>query len=383
MPAHAGSPVRGEAYREIPPHDGEDVSGSDPCITTRRRTTERLTTEIIVAADVENLIAEMVDELAERDIGPRDTTALEGLAVPLANGIESWLRERVQAFVGSERFAELWTQLNRRAHDRVVGLMTGNAGQGVVDMTGDTVTLELAPLIAEVKQRLVAAGAGFAARIPEVDAQFVLVEGEQVTRAQRGFAVADRLGSWLSLLALGLIAAGIVVARDRRRALIRAGLGGALAMFALGLVLALARPAYLDALPADVDQAAAAAVFDRGVTFLRSTLRTGLVLGLIVAAAAFLAGPSRQATAARAAVRRAGARLGPERWESIPHITWLRTNRRGVQAVIAIAAALVLVFWDYPGAGVVVAVTIAAGALIAVVELVTTEPGPADTPSRR
>ena len=68
-----------------------------------------------------------------------------------------------------------------------------------------------------------------------------------------------------------MLAGGVFLARDRRRALLRGSLGVVAAMLVLGLVLAVGRVMYLSAVPPDVlPEAAAATVFDTFVRFFGS-----------------------------------------------------------------------------------------------------------------
>ena len=92
------------------------------------------------------------------------------------------------------------------------------------------------------------------------------------------------------------------IAKGHRRALIGAGLGFAASMLVLGAVLLIARGAYLNSVPNSVLPGdAAAAAFDILVRFIKTALRTFLVAGLVVAAAAFLTGPSITAVRTRSA----------------------------------------------------------------------------------
>ncbi|MCE5975292.1 hypothetical protein LZA78_17750, partial [Sinirhodobacter sp. WL0062] len=90
-------------------------------------------------------------------------------------------------------------------------------------------------------ERLVAQGFELADRIPTIDRSFVLVESEAISRAQRVYVVLNALGAWLPFIAVGLFAAGVYAARNRRRALLRGSLGVVAAMVVLGAGLALAR----------------------------------------------------------------------------------------------------------------------------------------------
>src|SRR5918995_2713281 len=194
-----------------------------------------------------------------------------------------------------------------------------------------------------------------------------------IARAQRGFNLLTTLGNWLPFVALFLLGLGVYVARDHRRALIGAGLGVAAAMLLLALALAVFRSVYLDAVPADVlPHDAAAVLYDTILRFLRAGLRTVFVLGLVVAAGAFLTGQSVTATRTRKGVagaigwlRRgaegAGLRTGPVG-------TWVHANRRALRIVAVTLAGLALVFWDRPTGKVVIGLALALLIALAAIE---------------
>ena len=121
-------------------------------------------------------------------------------------------------------------------------------------------SLNLSAFIQTVKQRLVESGFTLAARIPEVNASFVLFQSADITRARNGFNLLNTLGIWLPIITLVLLVIGVYVAKDHRRALIGAGLGIAVGMVVLALGLTVFRAIYLDAVPAAVLPHDAAAV---------------------------------------------------------------------------------------------------------------------------
>ncbi|MBB5788979.1 hypothetical protein [Jiangella mangrovi] len=341
----------------------------DPDI--ERAVTNRVTTRLMQEIDVPAVVQEASDLLASQGARPRLTTTLSDLAGPINGAVEGWVHDQVGTVIASDRFADLWTQANRAAHQAVVAALTGQNENGAVQVEGNTVSLQLAPIVEEAKQRLVDAGFQRAGAIPDVDMTLTLFQSDDIEKAQAGFRLIDRLGTWLPVVALALIAAGVLVARGRRRALIGAGIGLAVAMLLLGAALTIARPLYLGALPAEVNDAAAGAVFDQVVSLLRTTLRTVLAAGLAVALVAWLSGPSTQAVGVRRGVARLGTVGSEWGWRDSAAIGWLREHKRPVQVAVAIVAVLVFTFWNYPNAGVVIGILLVAGALLAAIELAT------------
>jgi hypothetical protein len=323
---------------------------SDPAI--QQAIADQITTQIFSYLDVKGLTDQAVDALAERGLRPQVADQLRGFAGPLASGIQGFVRTEVDKIVQSQAFADAWVQANRVAHQALVKALTGQ-GDGAVTVEGDTVNLNLAPFIQTVKQQLVAGGFGLAARIPEVNASFVLFDVKNLTRARSAFNLLNTLGIWLPIIAIVLLGIGVVVAKDHRRALVGAAVGVAVALVGLGLSLAVFRTIYLDAVPAAVlPHDAAAVLYDTLVAYLRLGLRTILVLALVVAAAAFLTGQSATAVRTRQRLTVGIGRLrgGDEHagWRTGPVGTWVYANKTLLRIAAVTLAALALVFWGQP-----------------------------------
>jgi hypothetical protein len=152
---------------------------ADPAI--QAAIADQITTQIFTYLDVQGLTNQAVDELAERGLRPQVADQLRGFAGPLASGIQSFVRTQVGKIVQSQAFADAWVQANRVAHDALVKALTGQGGEAVT-VEGDMVSLNLAPFIQTVKQRMVASGFGLAARIPQVNASFVVFDVKNLTR---------------------------------------------------------------------------------------------------------------------------------------------------------------------------------------------------------
>ena len=143
-----------------------------------------ITTTIFENLDVEDLTSEALATIAAQpDVPPRVAAALPALATPIANGVQSFTRDQVDSLLASPQFAQLWAQVNRVAHEQVVKLLEGNQG-GAVSAQDGTITLNLAPIIEEVKTRLVAQGFDLANNSPAGDKSVVRAESEDSTDDQ-------------------------------------------------------------------------------------------------------------------------------------------------------------------------------------------------------
>ena len=328
---------------------------SEPAI--QRALTDRITAKVFASVDVKALYSQAVDALAKQGLPPNRAAQLQSFAVPVANGVQSFTHSQVAKITSSAAFANAWVQVNRQAHAALVKALTGKGG-GAVTINNDTVTLNLGPLIHTVKQQLVASGFSLAAKIPETNASFVLFQSPNLTKAQSGFNLLNKLGIWLPIIVLVLIALGVYVAKSHRRTLVGACLGVGAGMIVLALGLAIFRSVYLNALPATVSHDAAAVAYDTLVRYLRLGLRAVLVLALVIAVGAFLTGPSVTAVRAREGLARgigwlrggaesAGLRTGPVG-------TWVYEHKQALRIGAVAVAGLALVFWGQPTGKVII-----------------------------
>lgn len=342
---------------------------------------DEVTAAILENLDAERVARDALEAIASQEgVPPAAAAAIPGLARPLVEGIEGFVRDQVEALLATDRFADLWREVNRRAHAQVVVLLEGEQG-GALSAQDGTVTLNLGPVVDEVKQRMVDAGFSLASRIPGVDRSFTLVQSDEVTKAQRGYRLLNALGAWLPLVCLVLLGVGVALAADRRRALFRAGLGLTGAMLVFGLLLLAARTWYVETTPADVLTAdAAGSVFDTLVRFLRTGLRSVAVLGLLLALATYATGPSTSAVRGRAALERgfAGVRGSAEEagLSTGPVGAWTWGHRGALRVTVLILGGLTLVLWTQPSAWVVLATALLVVLALAVIELVARPPAP-------
>jgi len=262
---------------------------------------KRIETEIYNYIDLDAVTQDVVNALDQQGLPPRAVTTLHAISGPLASAVRGFINDRITAFVQSDAFEQAWIEANRQAHTQMVAVLTGK-GSDSVDVSGGQVSVSVATIIDAIKSQLEGQGFTLASRIPTVNASFVLFQSDNLTKAQGAFSLLDDIATWLPFFGLLLLVVAVFVARNRRHALLAAGLAVAASMILLGAVLNVLRPIYLDALPADASTAAAGAVYDQLVSFIRMALRAVLVVALVVAIVAWFMAPTGAGAAARRGV---------------------------------------------------------------------------------
>jgi hypothetical protein len=323
---------------------------SDPAI--QAAVTTQITNLVFQYLDVQGITQQAVDAISSSGrLPPAAASRLDGLVGPITQGVRSFTQSQVSKVVQSQTFADAWASANRTAHVSLVNALTGD-NSGPVKVQGDTVSIQLATLITTVKQQLVNQGFSLAQRIPAVNAEFTLFQSADIPKVQRGYRLLNTLGYWLPFIVLGLGVIGIYVVPHHRRAAIVAGLALAFAMLLVAILLALARHRYLNAVPpAQLPPDAAAVLFDTVVRFMRESLRAVALIGVILAAGAFLTGPSVTATAVRrastwlaVATRTGLSRLGLH----MPAVSnWVALRASIIRAVAVAIGVVVLILPAY------------------------------------
>ena len=313
---------------------------------------DKLDTAITTRVDFDSLIREALPDQAD------------ALAPVFASALQQAIRNRLDQFVASDNFQQLWVEANRRAHDRVVALLTtGQSGRLLLE--GDTVYLDLGAIVDRVRQALQERGLDrLAAAIPpSVDGRVTLLQSEGLVKARDGIDLIERLAIVLPILALLCLAAHVFWSRPRRRGLLRVGLGLIVTALILIAAAGIGRSAYLDAIDQNVlPRQAAAEIFDALIALLRTGVRVMVVVAVLVALLALVLGRTDAIVSkTRGALRGvAGGR----------QVGWVAEHRGLLQGAVVALGALVLFSWNPPTAGVVLvtaALVVAAVALIAAV----------------
>jgi hypothetical protein len=355
------------------------VTKTDRYVRTMKPLASDPAIQATIATNVTTTLFANVDVAAkaEQALPPR----AKFLAGPLANGLRTFTENTTRRFLASPAFERLWVELNTRAHSQLVKVLTGKGR--LVQTPNGQVVIDLAPVLARVKQRLHERGVGVFDQVPQgaIPRSFVLFDSKQLEQAQRGVRLLKALAIVLPLLVLALIAAAIGLSERRRRTLLQASLGIAASMAVLGILLTVGRSVYLDYvvgphLPRD----AASAFYEILVHYLRLGLRVVAAVALLVAAVAFVTGPSRAGVAIRgwfdSAVGKGAARTG-----STPLGRWVAENKRPLQAGAIMLPLAIFLLWSSPTVTLLIVLAVVAVVLLLIVEVLGRAPGPPELPA--
>jgi hypothetical protein len=357
-----------------------------------------LTEQMFEALDIQGRLSASLEARAPR---------LAFLAGPIANGVEGFVKDRLQAILASEAFATVWEQTNRFVHLQLVVALEG--GGETVQLQNGAVVLNLLPLVnrglaamttlvtdlvghpvtlpemtgdevpAEATARLESA---LGVDLPERFGTVVVYDSAELEAIQQGVDLASRAIVLLALIFVILVAAAVWISPRKRRTLLQLAT-------ALAVVLVVERRLAIAEGNAVVDtakpenQAAARAVVDQ---VLGSLLRyTGwfLAIAIVVLVVALFSGPypwARQSRGWVADLSRAAAG-GVRGRETSGVAAWVMAHRDAMMLGGAAVVGLVLLLADVSLGGILVlAVVLAAYELV--VYRVATVPPAASVESR-
>ena len=351
----------------------------DPAI--QNALTDKITVQITSRLNVTGVVDQASAQLNSKGL-PRISSLLKTFAPQISSSVTGFIHSTVHSVVASQAFANAWVQVNTVAHAQIVKVLSGQ-GNSSISVKNGQVVISLGPFIDIVKKDLVARGFTLANSIPAINPTVTLFEARNLEKAQTGYRLINDLKIVLPILALLLLGAGIYIARSHRRALIGAGLGFAFSMLVLGAGLQIFRSIYLNSVPSStLPSDAAAALFDTFVRFIKDGLRALLVLGLIVAAAAFFTGPSVTAVRTRSAIgsgldwiRHFSDRTGVS---GGPVGVWTYAHRKGLRVGAVALAALIFVFWGEPTVGLVIVLVVLLLVVLGLIELIGRPPARAE-----
>jgi hypothetical protein len=252
----------------------------------RDRLAARLTDELFASVDVEAALQEALPPRAQ------------ALAAPAANALRTQAEKQARRALERPDVQALWTEANRAAHEQLLAALNG--GGNVVSTQQGQVQLDVSRMLAELQAR-VGVGGRLRKVLPASATHVTLFRSSQLGTAQDVARILRPLPVVLILVSLALVAVAIAIAPGwRRRALRAYGIGFIVAGAAALLVRSIAGDQVVAALASTAAaEPAVATVWTISTSMLVDVAVATIAYGVIMVFGAWIAGPTRAATAAR------------------------------------------------------------------------------------
>ena len=219
---------------------------------------------------------------------------IKPLAAPIAVGLQQAATRAMDNLLARPRIQQLWKEANRRAHQLFIALLDGK--HNVLVSTGGNVVLNLQPIVKRLADEL-GLGGRLEGRLPPDAGQITIMKGSQLDTARKAVKVVRALSYFLFFLVIALYALAVYLGRNHRKLL----LGVGISVLVVGLIVLVVRrfagDYLVDALNNNPDtKGAVSAAWAIGTELLRNVGINGVIYGVVIIFAAWIAGPSRPAT---------------------------------------------------------------------------------------
>lgn len=253
--------------------------------TIRTATANYLVNELYANVDV------------EAELQARLPPALQPLAAPVAGGLRSAATTAADRLLANQKVQQLWKAANRTASQQLVTIADG--GKGDVSIAGGAVTLDLSAILTNLTNQL--GLPDVASKLPPSVGHLVILKSNELKVVQDGASAVRHLALFLTIIVPLLYALAIFLARGRRRqTLMTVGFAIVLAGVAVLAGRALIENGATDSLVKNqANLPAAKAVLSIATGMLKEIAGAFVFVGIPLILAAWFAGPSRPATAAR------------------------------------------------------------------------------------
>jgi hypothetical protein len=258
-----------------------------------------VTDAVIQQVDAKELVGGFLTDLL-----PNDQLA-EALAGPLSSGVNQVIAGAVERFLTSDAFQTAWFALNTAAQRSLIAALEGDP-EGVVQIQGPDVVLDISSLLEVVQKALVDQGIDIAAKVtvPEVDKQIVVMSSPAFEQLRTIWAFTNPLLSFILLLVALLFTVSVLLATRRARTTVAVGVVVFVLGMALQLSLAWAESQFTNAFAGTIFEAASIVFFQSFLTNLLEGLVSMILLGVILVIVGWFAGRTDSALRTRAALVR-------------------------------------------------------------------------------
>ncbi len=317
---------------------------------------------------IQTQVATRVSEelIARTNLNSRVKNALPAkagfLATPITDEVKSVTYLVTLKVVQSPQFEKAWVAANRASHKQLVNVLTGTQ-QGAVSTRNGRITIDLSQVEVKAKQALDARGITVFDKIPAVRGlNYVLFQSDSLVHVQKLVKFLNKLAIVLPIITLLFFAGAIVLARNRRRGLVRSAVGLALSMALILILIAVARSQYLAGIKPPQSPAAQSAVLDIVTANLRNGVRIILIVAALIAIIGLIAGNHWVRSKVGAAGKPGWLTGGPVH-------DFVAAHRKALQWGVLAVGLVILVIWGNPTTLVAVVVVLVTLAVVGLVGL--------------
>ena len=317
---------------------------------------------------IQTQVATRVSEelIARTDLSQRVKNALPAkagfLVSPITDEVQKVTYSVTLKLVQSPKFEQLWVAANRASHKQLVNVLTGTQ-QGSISTKDGRITIDLGQVEQKAKEALDGKGIHVFDKVPAVKGlNYVLFQSQSLVHVQKLVKFLNKLAIVLPIITLLFFAGAIVLARNRRRGLVRAAAGLALSMALILILIAVGRNQYLSGIKPPQSPAAQAAVIDIVTTNLRDAVRIILIVAALIAIVGLIAGNSWIRT-------KVGTMRKPGWVTGGPVHDFVAVHRKALQWGVLALGLLILVIWGNPTTLVAVVVVLITLAVVGLVGL--------------
>lgn len=297
--------------------------------------------------DLQKDSEQVLDDLSSSLGLPASAQAqLKSFAAPVAAGVRSFVESELTKLVASDAFAQIWEDTLRASHQAVLDVLSGKSSP-LVKVDADTVSLNIGPIVDDLKAPLVAKGLTVLNALPPIDGAVPLIRSTDLSTAQLAYSIVSLVGTWLPILVAALLAAGIALARRWAVAAVVAGAALTAILTLLSVGITVGQTAFTLAVsPQLMPAVTAQVIYDHLVAFISDLATGAAVLTGTLTVLVWLLGPFRLSRALRArvsggigALRASADRAG---FDSGRLGRWLLRYRRSVWIGLAVIGLLIV-----------------------------------------
>jgi hypothetical protein len=316
--------------------------------SVKRAVSQYATDELFIALKVQERISDLLPDKAKI------------VAAPATLWLRGFTQQEIEALLETKQFEDIWTKVNKAAHEEMVAVLRGE-GKNVKVSAEGAAYIDLMPivrnlaleftrgtkiyrLVKKIPEEVVGPtlktglSKALGVELPDDFGQLVILKPEQLSQARQAVYALDMAAKWMPFASILFFAMALVVSVDRRRTTMQLGLGLVAAAALAVLASQIAVKQALLVIADDTVREIATAIVGIELRGLPEILLNIAVAGLIVWVVAFLLGKRIWLVELDTWVR---ARIGyatPKDLAKHPIIRWVNKHINELRVALLVVA---------------------------------------------